>query len=906
MMPGEFDKHRTPEQEFVTTGTPSGAAPRQRAVSHGLSKYFAAALERLDYLEYGDPAEYLQRTLGIEFSNSPLQSIWVPPRFKQQEDSGSEVVLDTLLADPSPSILVLADPGCGKSTLARFLTCFFINRYCRSQQDYFGLLVPLSTIRLSGMTYHEAAVHCAAKYVGLEADEQVIQDLKAHLGQACAVFDGLDELPIVRRNFHEDDPVPLRQDAAALIRMLRYVETPRGDSDVPFKAIVTSRSKDYFEDKESALGAIPRYFISKFSPEQMNNAVRQWHEAAKTRAAEGKSEASPLIETLDERCRAIQSALRQYPELATVCLTPLMLSVLQTVYSDAKDLPSSVSQLCWRAISWFLVDKHIGTTQDSFVAEHGSWLLEAITELGWHVQKRVAAGKSKSFNDHDLRQLVQSSSTVKGFSRADYVTQQDAVTRMVSFLRRGHGILVRVADDEFDFVHNVFREVLAGRALSRLPMSQRRELALTELWSGPIRYWAGLRATERDGLYEICAFVGELSSDVRSGDVQAALARGEMLVEVCSIVPAERFTRDLKGQIAEVRKELSNLLERQDVRIAQRIRIGDLLGVLGDPLLEGPLLERVEWIAAGNRTIGRAENHRTRIPKYQTCPASPQQRGDLEAFGVSKYLVTNADFAEFIRAAGYTTRRYWPNEVAWKWSSGDQATIRTLVEKARSVAPTHLSSELAGQRLVPDEIPELCVQMVQRRRPLYWLDPAHNRPNQPVVGINWWEAVAYCSWLDQELRSKKLLNAEQLVRLPIEAEWETAARLCGAAGVYPWIDGEPCDCAHVRAAFHKHTDQPIFRSCAVGLFRCVKTNLAIYDLVGNVWEWTASQAKPYGASSFAQKIILDGLDDRIARGSSWLSSEEESTQVTFRSFDPPYNAYEDLGFRIVIGRNTDR
>ena len=298
--------------------------------------------------------------------------------------------------------------------------------------------------------------------------------------------------------------------------------------------------------------------------------------------------------------------------------------------------------------------------------------------------------------------------------------------------------------------------------------------------------------------------------------------------------------------------------------------------------------------------MGRAENHRTRISKYQKCPAAPEIGGHLDKFGIGSYLVTNREFQAFILDGGYSVDRYWPNEMGRKWAQGDESTIQSLINKAREVAQMHYSSELAGQRLVPDEIPERCEQMIRRKLPLYWADPANNRGNQPVVGVNWWEAVAYCLWLDERLKRVGKLDLGRSIRLPIEAEWETVGRLCGDGNVYPWIAGEPGDCSLVKAAFNNGNNQPVFRSCGVGLFQHVKTKLPIFDLVGNVWEWTASKANPYTLASFNQSFDSADVEDRISRGSSWLSSEEESTQVTFRSFDPPFNAYEDLGFRIVV------
>src|SRR5579872_1940625 len=460
----DLDKHRTREQEVITSRT-SPPCRAAREVSLGLAKYFQAANERLNYLEYGDPAEYLLRTQGLEVPNSPLDGIWIPPRFKQQDEVGDDIALNTLLGDASPCLLVLADPGCGKSTLARFLTCFFINRFCNSEQDYFGLLVPLSTLRTSGMTYQEAVAHCAADYVGLDRDSDVVDAVRKQMSRACVIFDGLDELPIVQRTFADGEEIVLRGEAARLIRALRYVQTPDAQADTPRKCLVTSRSKDYFDDRESSLGTVPHYFISRFSPDQMNRAVRHWHKAARARVAEYTKDTAKILKLLDERERGIHSALREHFDLATVCLTPLMLSALQTVYSDAKDLPSSVSQLCWRAISWFLVDKHLGTSQKAFVGVNGPWLLQTITDIGWYSHQRMVAGLSKSFTDTELRQLTRSACPLKEVMRADYETQENAITGVASFLRRGHGILVKVSHDEFDFVHNVFREVMAGRAL---------------------------------------------------------------------------------------------------------------------------------------------------------------------------------------------------------------------------------------------------------------------------------------------------------------------------------------------------------------------------------------------------------------------------------------------------------
>ena len=895
----ELDKNRTPEADVKRAAVPRLERNKKSiSIPHALAKYFNVAVERLNFLEYGDPSEYLLRNYEIETAKSYLNSIWVAPKFRTDAEAGEEISIETLLADKKKCQLILADPGCGKSTLSRYITCYLIEKYFQGEEEYFGLYIPLSLINLSGKTYQEAVAYCAAKYVGLENDIDVITEIKRNLSRACIIFDGYDELPVTSNATTEKDFVTLRKDVASLIRSLLFVETNHNEEQNPKRILVTCRTKDYYEDRGSNIASIPLYFMAKFSPPQMNLAISKWHEAAKAKLSLISSK--DIVKFLDERRLGIESALREHSDLASLCLTPLMLTALLTVYSDKNDLPSSVSQLTWRAINWFFIDKHSKTSQDTFVKKYGPWLLESIIEIGWTVHEHFVTGKPKVFDNNELRKLVRQANKSREFLQADYDTQEDSITKVASFIRKGHGILVQVSNSEYDFVHNVFREVLAGKLLGKLSVPERLTYALNSQWIGPIRYWAGLRAVDADGMHEIGAFVGELSEEVGKRDLSATIASGEMLAEVCLIVPKQKLTRDLKNHIGRIREELYSLLKVESVSIGLRVRIGDLLAALGDSRLANSIQERVITIDEANYTIGRNENHKTRIAKYEKCPASPQIKGHLKRFKIGTYLVTNADYHLFILANGYLIRKYWKSDLGWKWAQGNEETIQELISRARGVASLHLASELAGQRIIKDEIPEHCVQMIKRKLPLYWQDRSYNRPNQPVVGINWWEADAFCNWLDEKLKAEGVLSEQNQVRIPTEAEWEVTARLAGSGEKYPWIEGLPADNALVRVAFNKGTEVPIQRSCGVGLFKFVKTSFPIFDLVGNVWEWTASKVHHYSKETFNQIIDEKSFDDRISRGSSWLSSEEESTQITFRSFDPPYNAYEDLGFRIVI------
>ena len=106
-----------------------------------------------------------------------------------------------------------------------------------------------------------------------------------------------------------------------------------------------------------------------------------------------------------------------------------------------------------------------------------------------------------------------------------------------------------------------------------------------------------------------------------------------------------------------------------------------------------------------------------------------------------------------------------------------------------------LSEEEARQRLLQ------AYPAKPHDSPYYWNDPAFHAPNQPVVGVTWYEAMAYCAWLYAQLAASPqpfavagmawdtlLASGTWEVRLPTEAEWEWAAGGIDHRG-YPWGEG---------------------------------------------------------------------------------------------------------------------
>ena len=177
-------------------------------------------------------------------------------------------------------------------------------------------------------------------------------------------------------------------------------------------------------------------------------------------------------------------------------------------------------------------------------------------------------------------------------------------------------------------------------------------------------------------------------------------------------------------------------------------------------------------------------------------------------------------------------------------------------------------------------------------RPTYWDDPRFNQPSQPVVGVTWFEARAYCLWLEDRWRAagdaaEPPLAPGQRVALPSEAAWERAARY-PRGGRYPW--GRRWSPERANTA-----EGRVLRTTPVGVYPAGATGHGIHDLSGNVWEWTASLYRdyPYRADDGREDPGAEG--PRVVRGGSWYSYRRVA-RCASRSRDHPVNFGSFWGF----------
>jgi gamma-glutamyl hercynylcysteine S-oxide synthase len=228
----------------------------------------------------------------------------------------------------------------------------------------------------------------------------------------------------------------------------------------------------------------------------------------------------------------------------------------------------------------------------------------------------------------------------------------------------------------------------------------------------------------------------------------------------------------------------------------------------------------------------------------------------IAPFRIAKAPVSNVEFAAFVEAGGYGAKEFWSAE-GWAWR-----------ERAGAERPAYW---------VTKDGDSWCWRRFWDIEPL----PAH----APVVFVNWYEADAWCRWAKR--------------RLPSEVEWEVAAlgeahggRLAEVKRRWPWGDASPT--AH-------HVNLELTLDCPVDVAACAAGDSAFgcRQMVGNVWEWTASDFLPF--PGFAADPYEDYSQPwfgsrKVLRGGSWASSSRIGNP-RYRNFFTPDRNDVIAGFR---------
>jgi formylglycine-generating enzyme required for sulfatase activity len=372
----------------------------------------------------------------------------------------------------------------------------------------------------------------------------------------------------------------------------------------------------------------------------------------------------------------------------------------------------------------------------------------------------------------------------------------------------------------------------------------------------------------------------------------------------CVIAPDVHVSAALRQQLQ------ARLISRTQDRAADlraRVAAGQAMDLLGDPRFElrlgpygGYVMPPMIHIPSGAYTVGDDDG--------QYNDEKPEHTVEQAAFGIGRFPVTNAEYRHFVGAGGYDDERWWNTDAARAWRRGEgqvegqrqqwqdtRDLLKGLTEdRIRDlIKQNHITTQQAeawiALRNWSDEqfeawLKEIFPASIVYDLPRYWDDPDFNNPTQPVVGVCWHEARAYCSWLTAQVGL--------CYRLPTEAEWEAAARgLNGRAYAF----GDSFDSSRCNT-FESH----IRRTTPVGVFPGGETPEGVVDLCGNVWEWTSSAYinYPYQHTQEREDPCRTDIRYRVLRGGSWLN-DADYARVTSRFRGLPDHRINNIGFRIV-------
>jgi formylglycine-generating enzyme required for sulfatase activity len=307
------------------------------------------------------------------------------------------------------------------------------------------------------------------------------------------------------------------------------------------------------------------------------------------------------------------------------------------------------------------------------------------------------------------------------------------------------------------------------------------------------------------------------------------------------------------------------------------------------------------WIPGGEFSMGSdtASDSLCQIPGV-TRDATPIHRVAVDPFWMDATEVTNDQFATFVKATGYVTlaeRRPTAREFP---DAAPDALVAGSAVFTPPAEPVSLHNPLQWWRYVAG---------ANWRHPGGPRDTIKGRGNHPVVHVAYADALAYATWAGK--------------RLPTEAEWEFAARGGAAGNLYAWGND-----LTTKGRFHANIHQGRFPMTDTGqdgfagvapVAQFPPNGYGLYDVAGNVWEWTSDwyhpdyyaklaaaggvARNPAGAESSFDPAEPD-QQKRVQRGGSFLCTEQYCTRylVGTRSKGEIGTGTNHLGFRCVRDR----
>ena len=593
--------------------------------------------------------------------------------------------------------------------------------------------------------------------------------------------------------------------------------------------LVTCRFQGYFRAGVPLGAKFAEFHVRPLTDQQVKQFVREWFAAAYAKllgpGARGESRAQ---DDSDELLRILAQDEYQNGHIRELCTNPLLLTILCIVFHEERKLPTGRAELfahCVRVLlEYWRRDLYVaegGTSAKAYDAEAAQAVLAGVAWWMHGQQDRTSAPLAELAEQaaQGLAQVAPSS----GLGQCGEAFLQR--------MRDEAGILAMTGEGEgrCGFLHLSFQEYLAAEHAAREGLAKELASVAAESWWREVALLSLRRSRpfcESFFREMLGAGIAETHPDLAERCLQEALyfVPGPF-VDVLNNSPSEkqvaavlRLLRDRVEQVpelAEISRRLAESKDQETRGFAREILAGQGVELPAEPQEGGVFVDRTTGISF------------VWIPPGEFQMGSNKGTDDekpihtvkiTSGFWLGKYPVTNADYKRFLQSG---------------------------VKSAE--------------------------------KPENWDDRRFNQGEQPVVGVSWNAAVAFCQWAGG--------------RLPTEAEWEYACR-AGTPTEYSFGDDEK-----LLGEYGWFGENSGGQTQPVGAKKPNPWGLC--DMHGNVWEWCADwwDSGYYGNSPTDDPTGPTSGSHRVLRGGSWLSSVARFVRSACRSYVDPGIRHDGIGFR---------
>jgi formylglycine-generating enzyme required for sulfatase activity len=748
-----------------------------------------------------------------------------------------------------PRLVVLGDPGCGKTTLLRYLALTYardllgeaglVAQRLQLDERRLPILLPLRDFARYLEAHHPDPSTDGPRLLldylrTYFANQDIALPERFFAGRlqrgACAVLlDGVDEVA----------------DVATRRRVARIVE--RFTIAYPQnRYVVTSRVVGYVGG--ARLGedyAVTT--VRDFTRADIERFVAHWSRAVEVALAGGETPFA--LREAKRQAGVLLQAIQSNERVRELAVNPLLLTVIALVQRYRAQLPERRTELYEEAIEVLLGkwDEAKGLEAQAMMAGRDldagdrRGLLEPVAL--WMMEERAREIEA----DELRRQLGQRFFEMVG----DWRRTGKAVEEFLQLINERSGLLVERGQGVYGFSHLTFQEHLAARAVADRPDYVAFTLARLgdSWWREVVLLEAGYLSTQ--GKRRATALIQAIMDHRKEPEPYHNLV---LAAEALRDVGPARVEGDLWGEVqGRLRQEFEQPL-RQSATVKGVWRVLGRKPTQSDAIrrraVAAEALARIESGGPGTQPafwrLPYGEPVWVDVPAGEFWMGSdegfddekPVHRVHLGRFLIARVPITNAQYRLFVEAAGHPAPGHW--------------------EDGR--VPRGLESH-------------------------------------PVVYVSWHDAMAYCRWLSEV--------AGKPIALPSEAQWEKAARGDRGQRAYPW--GEEWDETRCNTR-----ELGLGGTTPVGIFPEGASPYGCLDMAGNVWEWTRSLwgsrtgtkaelqfAYPYDADDGREN--LEAGDDilRVVRGGSFYY-DREVARCAVRSWYLPFDVWYFDGFRVVV------